>query len=633
MRKSLPKIGQRCSTPTGEGKVIGINILRRQVTLVVDGQRIEVGDRDLGTVVRWDTASKSGEPPPSISRVDAIAQGLIEATEEDRASPPRAPNRDWLDEGPTTLTPAPGGDGSPAAARAGTSPLARHARSQVHQVARKVVVRMIVRLAAARAIPSEAISNSSAKNALAPNGVPRDSHPPPRTSARAASSGEAVALARSSSRAPRASNHLPTKIHPKLRIHRPTGSPAVLVAAETAAVVVAPARATNLRNDRPSIQSATGGGSDSPRSLHETAPCDLLGPPQQLQQAFRFDASALRLRHGSANLSVMRALDVIRRSPPAGILVAAVAAAALLSAACGNAGADSRGIQVTLVTRVVSNPTETPIPGVSPTPIVPPGLVLSAVEVYQAGAVLVSVTGDITGGAATFLGRNFKLAQGKQSMFAFVAIDTEDPTGPQPLRVDVTLANSSKANLQDTITVLPTEWTTEALDFTEEQTETLLDPTVVSEEAAMLKTLYSGVTPEKLWEGPWEMPVNGAITARYGEQRSINGSVPSGHHGGTDIGAELGTPVLATNSGRVVLARQLKVHGNMIVIDHGGGLFSGYAHLSAFNVTEGQLVEQGQQVGEVGSTGLSTGAHLHWEMASQGILLDALRFTDGTNGF
>ena len=83
MRKSLPKLGQRCSTPTGEGRVIGVNILRRQVTLVVDGQRLDVTDRDLGLVVRWDPGSKIGDPPPSISRVDAIAQGMIEATEED----------------------------------------------------------------------------------------------------------------------------------------------------------------------------------------------------------------------------------------------------------------------------------------------------------------------------------------------------------------------------------------------------------------------------------------------------------------------------------------------------------------------------------------------------------------------
>lgn len=108
MRKSLPKIGQRCSTPTGEGKVIGINILRRQVTLVIDGQRVEVGDRDLGTVVRWDTASKSGEPPPSISRADAIAQGLIEATEEDLlAAARREAGEDWPDES-SPFEPGPG---------------------------------------------------------------------------------------------------------------------------------------------------------------------------------------------------------------------------------------------------------------------------------------------------------------------------------------------------------------------------------------------------------------------------------------------------------------------------------------------------------------------------------------------
>ncbi len=92
MRKTLPKIGQRCSTPTGEGKVIALDILRRQVTLLVEGQRVLVEDRDLGLVVRWDTASKSGEPPASISRVDAIAQGLIEATEEDLAAAERLAN-------------------------------------------------------------------------------------------------------------------------------------------------------------------------------------------------------------------------------------------------------------------------------------------------------------------------------------------------------------------------------------------------------------------------------------------------------------------------------------------------------------------------------------------------------------
>jgi murein DD-endopeptidase MepM/ murein hydrolase activator NlpD len=271
-------------------------------------------------------------------------------------------------------------------------------------------------------------------------------------------------------------------------------------------------------------------------------------------------------------------------------------------------------------------------PGASPTPLVPPELVLSALEVFQAGAVLVSVTGDVSGGTAMFLGREFKLSKGSQSMYAFVAVAAEDPLGPQALKVEVTLKNGSKATLQDTVGVLPAEWTVDYLEFTGEQAE-LLDPKVVADELALISAVYSEVSPDKLWEGAWQLPVTGAVTARYGEQRSINGGPPSGHHGGTDFGAEEGTPVVSTNAGRVVLARELKVRGNMVIIDHGGGLFSGYGHLSAIHVREGQVVAAGDHIADVGNTGLSTGAHLHWEMVSQGVFLDALRFTDGTNGF
>jgi hypothetical protein len=77
---------------------VGINILRRSITLFLDGQRIEVPDRDLGTVVRWDTASKSGDPPPSITRAEGIALGLIEETEEDRLVAAGASEQpDWLE--------------------------------------------------------------------------------------------------------------------------------------------------------------------------------------------------------------------------------------------------------------------------------------------------------------------------------------------------------------------------------------------------------------------------------------------------------------------------------------------------------------------------------------------------------
>lgn len=306
--------------------------------------------------------------------------------------------------------------------------------------------------------------------------------------------------------------------------------------------------------------------------------------------------------------------------------------AAILVAACGSgAGAD---IVVQPVTRVPATPTPDPVrePTATPTPVPEPELILSTTATRQAGAILVSVTGDVAAGTVTFLGRTYELTKGTRSMYSFVGVGVLDEPGIYPLAVNFTTANGSEGSMTGEITVAPTEWTVEYLEFSPE-TSALLDPGIVAAENALLTSVYATFTPEKLWDGAWLVPVDGPVTARFGEQRSINGSEPSGHHGGTDFGAEEGTPVVATNSGRVVLARQLDVRGNMVIIDHGGGVLSGYAHLSAFAVAEGQMVEAGQVIATVGNTGLSTGAHLHWEMAVHGILVDALLWTDGTNGF
>lgn len=312
----------------------------------------------------------------------------------------------------------------------------------------------------------------------------------------------------------------------------------------------------------------------------------------------------------------------------------ALAACAALLSACGAKASDGGGAVITLVTPAgTSTAAATASPDASATPLPPPELLLSTIEIYQSGAALASVTGQVASGSVTFLGRTFPLTKGSQSMYAFVPADTDDPAGPQALRVDFTMANGAKGSLSAMVTVLKTPWTVDSLTFTENQREALLDPAVVANELAILKAAYGKATPQKLWTGAWRLPLDGPVTARYGEQRSINGSAPSGHHGGTDIAATEGTPVHATNSGRVVLAKQLRVRGNMVIIDHGGGLFSGYAHLSGFSVSEGQMVAAGDVIAASGNTGLSTGAHLHWEMSASGILLDALRFTDGTNGF
>jgi murein DD-endopeptidase MepM/ murein hydrolase activator NlpD len=110
-------------------------------------------------------------------------------------------------------------------------------------------------------------------------------------------------------------------------------------------------------------------------------------------------------------------------------------------------------------------------------------------------------------------------------------------------------------------------------------------------------------------------PVKGGrVTSVFGSQRILNG-VPKNPHNGYDIAAPRGTPVYAMADGIVVFAADTFYYsGNFIILDHGQGLNSSYLHLSKKLVKEGDRVSKGQKIGEIGTTGRSTGPHLHWSV-------------------
>jgi len=114
-----------------------------------------------------------------------------------------------------------------------------------------------------------------------------------------------------------------------------------------------------------------------------------------------------------------------------------------------------------------------------------------------------------------------------------------------------------------------------------------------------------------LFAGPFAPPREARVTGQYGERRIFNGEKKSQHYG-TDLAGAVGDPVLATNDGVVVLARDCFASGKSIAIAHGGGLFSVYFHLSGMDVRAGDRVRRGQPVGKVGATGRVTGPHLHF---------------------
>ncbi len=150
----------------------------------------------------------------------------------------------------------------------------------------------------------------------------------------------------------------------------------------------------------------------------------------------------------------------------------------------------------------------------------------------------------------------------------------------------------------------------------------LLDPALIEQDRLQLARAFGTRTVRKLWAGEFLQPIQGTLTTSFGAFRVYNDGRRESRHGGIDLAAPTGTPVLAANAGRVVFAGPLQVYGNGIVLDHGLGLASAYFHLHSIGVQVGQMVQKGEVIGAVGNTGLSTGAHLHWEMRLGNVPVD-----------
>jgi len=133
----------------------------------------------------------------------------------------------------------------------------------------------------------------------------------------------------------------------------------------------------------------------------------------------------------------------------------------------------------------------------------------------------------------------------------------------------------------------------------------------IKREKETLKTAMATSSKKRLWSGPFIMPLKGRISGAFGQRRILNGS-PRSPHGGLDIAAPAGRPIVAAGAGRVAYVGKFFFYGNFVVLDHGLGLYTLYAHMSSTLVKKGQLVKIGEPLGRVGATGRATGPHLHF---------------------
>ena len=202
-----------------------------------------------------------------------------------------------------------------------------------------------------------------------------------------------------------------------------------------------------------------------------------------------------------------------------------------------------------------------------------------------------------------------------------LGVDVERAAGEYPLTLTATTLDGRSETSTTLLVVRARRFPTRRLTVDSRFIEpTASDAARMRDDAALLAGLLAGVS-ERRWAGAFLPPVRGVATSNFGTRSVFNGQ-PRAPHAGIDYRGAVGTPITAPNAGRVVLAQELFLTGNTVVLDHGLGLFSVFAHLSRVDVGMGTDVIASGPIGLVGATGRVTGPHLHWSVRLAGARID-----------
>jgi murein DD-endopeptidase MepM/ murein hydrolase activator NlpD len=215
-----------------------------------------------------------------------------------------------------------------------------------------------------------------------------------------------------------------------------------------------------------------------------------------------------------------------------------------------------------------------------------------------------------------FLGKKYVLSSSRpgEKPFALIGVDLDVKPQSYVIRITAEKEDGTKEDARQEFLIDPKNFSQKRFWIK----ESLIAPPPqelerIRREQELLQDIYNCITPEWLGTGSFIPPLDQEAFPNFGQRRIYNKRPPS-VHAGVDIGAPWGTPIRAGNSGKVVLASSLYFSGKTVIIEHGQGVFSIYGHMSKFLVKRGDVVKKGALIGRVGSTGRSTGPHLHWAL-------------------
>jgi len=197
--------------------------------------------------------------------------------------------------------------------------------------------------------------------------------------------------------------------------------------------------------------------------------------------------------------------------------------------------------------------------------------------------------------------------------------------------VIVTVINNKKEYKSFPISIVKGKYKSEKLRVSSSKAKfNPINQARIKKEAKEAMKIYNTYTPESYIIDEYKYPLSSKITSPFGTRRVFNGTLKS-YHSGTDFRAPLGTPIKAANDGVVVLAKERFLSGNSVIIDHGHGIYSQYYHFSKLKVKKGDFVSKGEVLGMSGSTGRSTGPHLHLGFRVNANQVDPLQFIESAN--
>jgi len=241
--------------------------------------------------------------------------------------------------------------------------------------------------------------------------------------------------------------------------------------------------------------------------------------------------------------------------------------------------------------------------------------------------IIVRATGAASG-MVEAAGRSIPMLADATGTWAVVGVGLYTERGAHTLRVTAQDAQgAAMGTVSARYTVVDPQRPADYLTTTEE-TAAILTPEAAATESRMRAEQFASYDPTPAWRTAFRHPVlNFVVTTEFGSGRSINGGPIGDFHSGQDLAADAGVEVTASAPGRVSWVGAMPIRGNTVIVDHGGGVKTGYHHLQDTSVLVGQVVAAGALLGHLGSTGFSTGPHLHWELTIFGVNVDPETWT------